>query len=411
VLVVILGPLVWCVAVALREGAELASRDWGDIQARLAKFRATFDLELPYPEQLSRLQTGLDDLLLLADVGQAAAPPPPADAVTQLVRDSVSLDRELEQLIESPEAELRERQRAMRARPGLERMIEELRGLDEQLKEPARVGETWDKIAFEDFQQRVDIIADSYRSARTQLLGGIPWAQLVELANPSPDQIEHWKQRSGAYLRSWLLSVSGHTPGILARFLLGMAVMIIAIYYFLVDGPQMIRAVMRLSPLDDQYEEALLKEFDSVSRAVVLATLLSALAQGLLAAIGYFFVGLRPLFLLTGLTALLALVPFVGASTIWVPACIYLAFVEEHTGRAIFLAVYGFFVISMADNIIKPLVLHGQSKLHPLLALLSVLGGVQALGPIGILVGPMVVSFLQALLNILRTELNRVERR
>ncbi|HIM31482.1 MAG TPA: AI-2E family transporter, partial [Planctomycetes bacterium] len=54
---------------------------------------------------------------------------------------------------------------------------------------------------------------------------------------------------------------------------------------------------------------------------------------------------------------------------------------------------------------IKPLVLHGQSRLHPLLALLSVLGGVQALGPIGILVGPMIVVFLQTLLKILRREL------
>ena len=59
----------------------------------------------------------------------------------------------------------------------------------------------------------------------------------------------------------------------------------------------------------------------------------------------------------------------------------------------------------MADNVIKPLVLHGQSNMHPLLALLSVIGGVQALGPIGILVGPMIVAFLQALLNILHTEL------
>ena len=64
----------------------------------------------------------------------------------------------------------------------------------------------------------------------------------------------------------------------------------------------------------------------------------------------------------------------------------------------------------MADNLIKPYVLHGQSKLHPLLALLSVLGGVQALGPIGILVGPMVVSFLQALLNILHQELRNLDK-
>jgi hypothetical protein len=70
------------------------------------------------------------------------------------------------------------------------------------------------------------------------------------------------------------------------------------------------------------------------------------------------------------------------------------------------LAAYCTVVVSGIDNVIKPLILHGQSKLHPLLALLSILGGVQVLGPVGILVGPMLVSFLQALLNMLRKELD-----
>ena len=64
---------------------------------------------------------------------------------------------------------------------------------------------------------------------------------------------------------------------------------------------------------------------------------------------------------------------------------------------AIVLAVYGGAVVSVIDNVIKPMVLHGRSNLHPLLALLSILGGVKVLGPIGIFVGPMVVTFLYAL--------------
>ena len=61
--------------------------------------------------------------------------------------------------------------------------------------------------------------------------------------------------------------------------------------------------------------------------------------------------------------------------------------------------------MSAIDNVIKPLVLHGQSNLHPLVALISILGGVQTLGPIGILVGPMLVAFIQALLNMVNKEL------
>jgi predicted PurR-regulated permease PerM len=99
------------------------------------------------------------------------------------------------------------------------------------------------------------------------------------------------------------------------------------------------------------------------------------------------------------------MVPFVGAAAIWVPLCAYLYFAMGHTIAAIVLAIYCATFVSLSDNLIKPLVLHGQANLHPLLALLSVIGGVQALGPIGILVGPMLVAFLQALLQMLNKEL------
>jgi predicted PurR-regulated permease PerM len=68
--------------------------------------------------------------------------------------------------------------------------------------------------------------------------------------------------------------------------------------------------------------------------------------------------------------------------------------------------LWGALVVSTVDNIIKPYVLQGQSKLHPLLALLSILGGVGALGPIGVFVGPIAVAFLQAALTMLQTELD-----
>jgi len=166
---------------------------------------------------------------------------------------------------------------------------------------------------------------------------------------------------------------------------------------------------MRLSPMDDRYERELMDEFDQISRAVVLATLLSAVAQGILAGIGYWAAGLPSVFLLTLLTMVMALVPFVGAAAIWLPASLWLYVYEERMWPAIFLAIYGAAIVSTADNFIKPWVLQGRSKLHPLLALLSVLGGVQALGAIGILVGPMIVVFLQTLLNILRQELTATD--
>jgi len=154
----------------------------------------------------------------------------------------------------------------------------------------------------------------------------------------------------------------------------------------------------------------LLLEFDRISRAIVLATILSALVQGLIAGIGYYFCGMPSLVLLILLTTVFALVPLFGPATVWVPVCLYLAVYEQRITEASLLAAWGVLVVGTSDNIVKALVLHGQSQLHPLLALMSVIGGVQALGPIGIVVGPMVVALLQTLLGILRRELSNMER-
>jgi predicted PurR-regulated permease PerM len=227
-------------------------------------------------------------------------------------------------------------------------------------------------------------------------------------------------------LRAGLASVWGTV-----FLLIGSVIMIFALFYFLADGPAMLKTLMHLSPLDDDQEQQLLEKFSEVSRAVVVASLVSAVIQGILGGIGYSFVLPEgaPLFLLTVVTMLLAIVPFVGATAVWIPVAVWVWFfqprfdaagevLKDAAGNdvvgnpwvAAIFAVYGLVVVSGVDNVIKPLVLHGQSKLHPLLALLSVLGGVQVLGPIGILVGPMLIAFLQALLGMLRKELDEIER-
>lgn len=198
----------------------------------------------------------------------------------------------------------------------------------------------------------------------------------------------------------------------LATFLIGVVVMTLAVFYFFLDGPAMIRSISRLLPLNDDYEIELLEKFSEVSRAVVVATVLSAVVQGVLAGIGYWFAlpGGSPVVLLTVVTTALAMVPFVGALAVWAPVAAYLILQGgDFFWPGVGLALYGALLVSTIDNVIKPVVLHGQSKLHPLLALLSILGGITVLGPVGILVGPMLVAFLQALLNMLRRELDDLE--
>ncbi|MDA1052428.1 MAG: AI-2E family transporter [Planctomycetota bacterium] len=309
---------------------------------------------------------------------------------------------------------------------------EERDTLEPSLDKATLLHEAWETLRLADsdstvapgslqYQLLLDEADHEFRTFKAVLFNNAASAWLADLMNPNDDALRAWSSELSSFVPGLLRSVGGKTGTIAANTVLTLVVTVIAFYFFLADGPKMVQTVMRLSPLDDQHERQLVTEFDRISRAVVLATLLSAVAQGLLAGVAFWLISLNVeefsfVFSLTLLTTVLALIPFVGAAAVWMPVSLWLFFHEPagggdpHRLAAILLAIYGAGVISMADNVIKPLVLHGQSNLHPLLALLSVLGGVHALGPIGILVGPMVVVFLQTLLNILHGELMNMER-
>ncbi|MEE2641380.1 MAG: AI-2E family transporter [Planctomycetota bacterium] len=260
-----------------------------------------------------------------------------------------------------------------------------------------------------DYRQALTDIPLHFDRFKMQLLGGRLRAYLKELANPTEAEFERYNETLIQWIQTNFLSLSGRTSQFVFTLIFNGVIMMIAVYFFLLDGSKMVDTFKFLSPLDDRHEQELISEFGKVSRAVVLATLAAAVAQGVLAGIGYYFAGAEAVVLLTLLTTVLALVPFIGAGSVWIPTCLYLYLVEDRLGPAVLLAIWGAAVVSTVDNLIKPLILHGQSNIHPLFALLSVLGGVSALGPIGILVGPMVVAFLQTLLTILQRELRDLD--
>lgn len=275
----------------------------------------------------------------------------------------------------------------------------------------AQLNASLDKLAPSDvdnlttLQESVWNVNSAWQSIREQLLGGRIVGTLKEIANPSPEQVKQTLDNALAYLQPKLISFGGGSVAFVIKLLVGLTILLVSLYFFLCDGPGMVRTLMELSPLDNRYEEELLEEFDRTSRAIVLATILSAVAQGLAAGLAYYFLGAPSAFLLTALTIVCALIPFVGTAIVWVPVALFMAFYQDKVPNAIGLTIYALIVVGTIDNLIKMLILHGQSQLHPLLALLSVLGGLQALGPIGILIGPLAVTLLQTTLSILRREL------
>ncbi len=388
VLLIVLLPLLIVTVMAAAEGSALIARqDPTELRDKVTRARDRIDmLRMPYAEHIREIER------LLSPLTANAGTPQSVDLgrrhIPALLDQLSSLQNEYKVTTEA-------------AAPLFEKVQTSLHAASAAIEQ----GEA----ALLAYRDAIRSAASQFHRLKLELLGGELRTWLKELANPTEEDVQHSLRRVLEDTKGYLFALGGRSAALVGRLVIGLAIMAVAMFFFLSDGPAMVQTIMRLSPLDDRYEQELLADFANVSRAVVLATLVSAAAQGVLAGIGFYLAGFESVVLLTLLTTLLAMIPFVGAAAIWVPACLWLAFIEERFAAAALLAVYGVVVVSTIDNLIKPLVLHGKSRLHPLLALLSVLGGVNALGPIGILIGPLSVAFLQTLLNILHRELSQFE--
>lgn len=388
VIAIVLLPLLTALFMAAAEGSAVVARfNPADVRDQLARVRDQFPLlRLPHAALLREIETRLQALA----AQPAVAPSDSArwiDELAQVQMDVESLRRQ--QTVTTEETA-----------PALDALLD-------SLQVAAQVDPQADDMTAN--RDAVHRATRQFHELRLTLLGGPFPAWVKELANPTAEELQQNLQRGLAAARGWLFSVGGRTTALAGRMLIGLMITIVSMYFFWRDGPNMVATVIRLSLLDERYARELLADFTQVSRAVVLAMLSAALAQALLSAVGYYVAGFHAVILLGVLTGLLALIPFVGAAAVWVPAALWLGLIEQRIGAALGLAAYGLAVVSSVDNLIKPFVLHGASRLHPLLALLSILGGVSALGGIGIVVGPMIVSFLQTLLNILHRELPNLD--
>lgn len=177
----------------------------------------------------------------------------------------------------------------------------------------------------------------------------------------------------------------------------------IMMFFLLRDGPLLMRVVRDSSPLPEAYELELIKKFQDVSYAAVFGSLLTAMVQGAAACVLFFALGLPAPLFWGAIVSFASLVPIVGAFLVWLPWSAYLL-LAGHTTRGILLLALGGLVVSSIDNVLKPMIIRGRTDMHPLLVFLSVLGGLQAFGFLGILLGPLVVALFISFLNFYRLE-------
>ena len=192
-----------------------------------------------------------------------------------------------------------------------------------------------------------------------------------------------WAQRS----RAELLGVIGNAGRNFAKLLITVA----TVFFLYRDGD---RLVQQASLVINRFFGDRLSQYfhaaGAMTRAVVYGLLATALAQGSLAGLGYWVAGLQAPILLGVLTALLALIPF-GAPIVWGPTGVWLL-LNGHVAAGIGLLLWGALVVSSVDNVIRPLVISGATRVPFLLVMLGVLGGLAAFGLVGLFVGPVALA-------------------
>jgi predicted PurR-regulated permease PerM len=202
----------------------------------------------------------------------------------------------------------------------------------------------------------------------------------------------------GQFLLTKGATILSNVASLIAQFF----IMIFIAFYLVRDGREMAGNIRYFSPMREDQEDRIINGIQVVAKSVLLGTFLTALLQGLAGGIALTLLGFPGLFWGT-MTGMASLIPLVGTYLVWVPIALYLVLLGQ-LKSVIFLAIWSIVLPGIIDNVIRPLLMKGKSKMSPFYIFLAILGGVQYFGLIGILYGPLILSFAMIMLYIYGVE-------
>jgi predicted PurR-regulated permease PerM len=188
----------------------------------------------------------------------------------------------------------------------------------------------------------------------------------------------------------------------LFKFLINLFFAAFALFFFFRDGERMLRGLRDLIPMEAANKDQVMNRFGETLSAVVLGSVLTALVQGVLGGIAYWFLDVPFSVLLAVATAFFSLLP-VGGPVVWIGVAIYLA-IENDYVRAGAMLAWGTIIIGSADNFIRPMVIGGRTQIPTIFLFFGILGGLQAYGFLGMFLGPAVIAILVAFASIYREQ-------
>jgi predicted PurR-regulated permease PerM len=212
---------------------------------------------------------------------------------------------------------------------------------------------------------------------------------------PSEEDLQGLAQQQGGRAAAAVRGVLSATWGVVLQLVM----MLIAFYFFLVDGRDLVRWLADVLPLRPGQTEKLLRDFRRVSVAVIVSSVATAAIQATVALIGYLIARVPNPFFFGIVTLIVGMIPAVGAGAVTLAAAA-LMYLSGHPGAALFLVIWSVGAVGLIDNIVKPYLIRGGIELHGAVVFFALIGGIAYFGPVGLLAGPLVVSFLLAVIHM-----------
>ncbi|MEO6682314.1 MAG: AI-2E family transporter [Ginsengibacter sp.] len=214
---------------------------------------------------------------------------------------------------------------------------------------------------------------------------------------------------NGENVKEALQRVAAQLPSFLtgtANFLTNLLLMFFVLYYMLIHGKRMENYLNDLLPLKEGNREILRHETNLMIRANGIGIPLLAVVQGFVGFVGYFLFGIEEYGVWGFLTGVASLIPIVGTGLIWVPLTVYL-FATGHNIQGVGLAAYSLVILTNIDYVARITILRKIGDVHPLITILGVIVGLSMFGFLGLVFGPLLISYFIILIKIYRNEFTK----
>lgn len=193
----------------------------------------------------------------------------------------------------------------------------------------------------------------------------------------------------------------------IVQFITSFFIMLVTMFFFFRDGQRLMDESRSWTPLTNRSEEQIKEKFRSISRATIIGSLVTSLAQGIAGGTVFWILGVSNVLFWGAMIALSSLVPVVGTAVVWVPWTIYFL-TQGAIGKAVALTVLSIIFVGMMDNVLRPMLIEGSAGMHTLLVFFSIIGGVAYFGISGLIFGPILVALALTFLELYKIEFKEI---